>query len=156
MKTDNKNIIIIVGIAFAVIIVAVVIYLMTKEKGLLKSGQVSNETMDALISNYDDILDNNTKQAVWLHVLKTCPKWKGMVVDQVAIHGGDLESRFLIEADWNINKNYQPSDWMKTCNDEWKAKAGSIAKAECKKINRQNQWIGLLTGALWLRKKKNC
>ena len=115
---SNKKILLIVGGVIVLAIIAMIISLMNSEKSLFKATSTGNETMEALIQNYADITDIDTKKSVWLHVLKTCPYWKAMVQDQVNRHGGDLEDRYTIEVNWNINKGYDPSDWMKKCDDK--------------------------------------
>jgi len=115
---SNKKILLVLGSVIVLAIIVMIISLMKSEKSLFKATSAENKTMDALIQNYADLTDPETKKSVWLHVLKTCPYWKAMVEDQVARHGGSIEERYIIEANWNINKGYDPGDWMKKCNDK--------------------------------------
>lgn len=156
----NKKNLIIIGSVFTLVIVVVIIYIMNKEKNTLKSSLSSTNEMDALINNYDAIVDYETQVAVWKHVFKTCPYWKAMVRDQFEMHGagegGNLESRYIIEADHCILKGRQPADYLKKCNDKYEAISTDYNKKKCEDKSKRDSLIGLLTGALWMRKKTNC
>ena len=136
----SKTIIIIISSIIAIMIVAVLIAMMKSEKSLFKSSSAENETMNALVQNYDDITDNNTQIAVWMHVFKTCPRWKKYVQDQFNRHGsedGTLEGRYLTEINWAISKGRNPADYMKTCNETIKTRAqrySNLTDSEKKKL----------------------
>jgi len=138
----SKTIVIVVAGIIAVMIIAVLVAMMKSEKNLFKSTAGENETMNALVENYEDITDNNTQISVWMHIFKTCPKWKKMVLDQFQKHGsedGTLEGRYLTEINWAISKGRNPADYMKTCNDTIQSRAESYSKLS--ESEKKKLWI---------------
>lgn len=150
----NKKNLIIIGSVLTLVIIVVIIYIMNKEKNTLKSSLSSTNEMDTLINNYAGILDYETQVAVWKHVFKTCPYWKSYVTEQYEKHGagegGNLESRYVIEADYCIQKGRQPTDYIKKCNDKYTSTMADYDPCEKqKKWNSTVRWImGIATGGL--------
>lgn len=155
----NKNIILIGAAILLVVILGIVYAMMQTETNTLKSSQVNNDTINALIENYDSINDYGTQQAVWLHIFKTCPYWRAYTSDQFKKYGANglnLDGRYTIEADWCISQGNKPAAYLAKCNDTFTGDAAAYLADKCKEQNKTNSLIGLLTGALWMRKKKEC
>lgn len=150
----NKKNLIITGSVVTLLIVVVIVYIMNKEKTSFKSSVASTSEMDAMINNYESIVSYETQVAVWKHVFKTCPYWKAMVTEQFEMHGagegGNLESRYVIEADFAIQKGRNPADYMKKCSDKWASKA--VSNNPCKKqkkaVSIARWFYGIASGGL--------
>ncbi len=131
----KNTIYIISGLLFMVAIVAVVLAMKKEELSKVKDSNASTG-IEALLLNYDKITDYETQTQVWLHVLKTCPYWKAMVTEQAKSYGDNIEDRFVIEARFAIQKNRNPNDYMKKCNDKWSDNAN---KTLCIKLQSELQ-----------------
>lgn len=144
----SKTIIIIISGVIAIMIVAVLVAMMKSEKSLFKSSSAENQTMNALIENYEDITDNNTQISVWMHVFKTCPRWKKMVLDQFQKHGsedGTLEGRYLTEINWAISKGRNPADYLRTCNDENGMVSRVKGYSSMSNSEKEKLWVDIFT-----------
>lgn len=142
----NKNLILIIGGLATLTIIAFLVAMMKSEKSLFKSTSGNNDTMDALIENYDELTDYNTQLAVWMHVFKNCPYWKAMVQEQFELHGsgegGNIETRYAIEADYCISKGRNPVEYMKKCNDNYQSTIDAYNECQKKKKSSSTwRWI---------------
>ena len=146
---DKEKLLIIVGSAIALMVVAALLYMMQAEKNTTKAANASSG-MEALLQNYDSIKDYNTQVAVWTHIYKNCPYWTAEAREMLRRHGGEndtLDSRIALQADYAISKGRKPADYMAKCNDKYVTNSAAYDECIKKKENRNIAgWI--MTGGL--------
>ena len=135
---DKEKLVLIGGAIVGLVILAALFLMMQSESSATKAANAETG-MDALVDNYDSILDYETQVAVWTHIYHSCPYWNAQAREMLRRHGAEtdtLDSRIALEADYNISKGRKPKDFMKTCNDKYGVDQQAYDECIKKKKNR--------------------